>query len=135
MNPVAETLTGWPLAEATGRPLPEVYRIVNAQTRQPVVDPVAKVLETGAIVGLANHTALVARDGTKRQIADSAAPIRNAAGQTQGVVLVFRDVTQEYAAAEQLAPARPGDQRRRGRHLYHRPESGRQPAGLRQSWL
>jgi two-component system, cell cycle sensor histidine kinase and response regulator CckA len=102
MNPVAETLTGWTLAEATGRPLPEVFRIINAQTRQPVVNPVAKVLETGYIVGLANHTALIARDGTERQIADSASPIRNAAGQTQGVVLIFRDVTHEYAAAERL---------------------------------
>jgi PAS domain S-box-containing protein len=102
MNPVAETLTGWTLAEAAGRPLPEVFRIINAQTRQPVVDPVAKVLETGYIVGLANHTALIARDGTECQIADSAAPIRNAAGQTRGVVLVFRDVTHEYAAAERL---------------------------------
>ena len=72
MNPVAETLTGWTLAEAAGRPLPEVFRIINAQTRQPVVDPVAKVLEIGYIVGLANHTALIARDGTERQIADSA---------------------------------------------------------------
>ena len=102
MNPVAEMLTGWTLAEATGRPLPEVFRIINAQTQQPVVDPVAKVLKSGAVVGLGNHTALVARDGTERQIADSAAPIRNAAGQTRGVVLIFRDVTHEYAAAERL---------------------------------
>ncbi|MHB8902758.1 MAG: PAS domain S-box protein, partial [Thermoguttaceae bacterium] len=102
MNPIAETLTGWTLAEAIGRPLREVFRIINAQTRQPVVDPVAKVLETGYIVGLANHTALIARDGTERQIADSASPIRNNAGQIQGVVLIFRDVTDEYAAAERL---------------------------------
>lgn len=102
MNPVAEALTGWSLPDAAGRPLTEIFRIVNAQTRQTVVDPVAKVLETGRIVGLANHTALIARDGTERQIADSAAPIRNAVGQTLGVVLVFRDVTHEYAAAERL---------------------------------
>ena len=102
MNPVAETLTGWSLAEAAGRPLPEVFRIINAQTRQPAVNPVAKVLETGYIVGLANHTVLIARDGTERQVADSASPIRNAAGQTLGVVLIFRDVTHEYAAAERL---------------------------------
>ena len=102
MNPVAETLTGWTLAEAAGRPLPEVFRIINAQTRQPVADPVAKVLETGYIVGLANHTALIARDGTERQIADSASPIRSAAGQTQGVVLIFRDVTHEYMVVERL---------------------------------
>ena len=67
-----------------------------------MVDPVAKVLETGCIFGLASHTALIARDGTERQIADSAALIRNAAGQMQGVVLTFRDVTQEYAAAQRL---------------------------------
>ena len=102
MNPVAEMLTGWPLAEATGQPLPEIFRIINAQTRQPVVDPVAKVLETGYVVALANHTTLIARDGTERQIADSASPIRNKAGQTMGVVLIFRDVTNEYAAAERL---------------------------------
>ncbi|MHB0956301.1 MAG: sensor histidine kinase [Pirellulaceae bacterium] len=102
MNPVAEKLTGWSLPEAIGRPLPEVFRIINALTRETVVDPVAKVLKTGYIVGLANHTSLIAHDGTERQIADSAAPIRNVAGQTLGVVLVFRDVTQEYAAAERL---------------------------------
>jgi PAS domain S-box-containing protein len=102
MNPVAEMLTGWTLAEATGRPLPEVFRIINAHTRQPVADPVAKVLKSGHIVGLGNHTALIARDESECQIADSAAPIRNGAGQTRGVVLIFRDVTREYAAAERL---------------------------------
>ena len=102
MNPVAETLTGWTLAEAAGRPLPEVFRIINAQTRQPLVDPVAEVLTTGYIVGLANHTVLIARDGSECPIADSASRIRNAAGKTMGVVLIFRDVTHEYAAAERL---------------------------------
>lgn len=102
MNPIAEKLTGWSLAEAIGRPLPEVFRIIHAQTRQPLVDPVAKVLDSGHTVGMANDTALLARNGTERQIADSASPIRNAAGQTQGVVLIFRDVTHEYAAAERL---------------------------------
>ena len=102
MNPIAETLTGWTMAAADGRPLSEVFQIINAQTRQPVADPVAKVLQTGYIVGLANHTALIARDGTKRQIADSASPIRTPTGQTLGVVLIFRDVTDEYAVAEKL---------------------------------
>ena len=102
MNPVAETLTNWALAEAAGRPLTEVFRILNGQTRQPVADPVGRVLEIGQIVGLGNHTVLIARDGTERQIADCAAPMRDAAGQMRGVVLIFRDVTEEYAAAEAL---------------------------------
>ncbi|MFW5857028.1 MAG: PAS domain S-box protein, partial [Planctomycetota bacterium] len=102
MNPVAETLTGWPLAEAVGRPLEEAFQIVNAQTRETVQNPVSKVLATGRVVGLANHTLLISRDGTERQIADSAAPIRNDDDMTSGVVLVFRDVTEEYAAAEAL---------------------------------
>ena len=102
MNPVAEKLTGWPAVDAMGRPLAEVFSVIDAQTRQPVADPVAKVLETGCIIGLANHTALIARDGTERQITDSAAPIQNAAGQAVGVVLIFRDVTPDYVAAKRL---------------------------------
>lgn len=96
MNPVAERMTGWPLDEALGRPLTEVFRIVNAETREVPVDPVRHVLETGNVVGLANHTALLCRDGPERQIADSAAPIRDADGQLVGVVLVFSDVTEQY---------------------------------------
>ncbi len=102
MNPVAENLTGWQNEDAVGRPLAEVFRIVNANTRETAESPVAKVIASGKIIGLANHTILIARDGTERQIADSAAPIRNANGDTLGVVLVFRDVTEEYAAAERL---------------------------------
>ena len=99
MNRVAEELTGWPLAEAAGRLLPEIFVIVNEMTRHPVTNPVEKVLETGTIVGLANHTVLIARDGTERPIADSGAPIFDMDGATiTGVVLVFRDVTAEYAA-------------------------------------
>ena len=96
MNPVAETMTGWPLAEASGKPLSRIFHIINVQTRQPVADPVALVLEKGKIVGLANHTALIARDGTEYQIADSAAPIRDPEGRIRGVVLVFHDVSAEY---------------------------------------
>ena len=96
MNPVAERLTGWHLEAAAGRPMTEVFRIVNAHTREPVPDPVQKVLAQGEIVGLANHTVLLARDGQEYQIADSAAPIRNRAGQIVGVVLVFSDVSEQY---------------------------------------
>jgi len=98
MNAVAERLTGWPLAEARGRPVAEVFRILNEQTRAPAEVPVAQVLATGEVKGLANHTVLIARDGSEWPIADSAAPIRSADGQIGGVVLVFRDVTAERNA-------------------------------------
>ncbi|MDR3412731.1 MAG: EAL domain-containing protein [Formivibrio sp.] len=98
MNPVAEQLTGWPLAEARGRPIDEVFNIINEQTRAPAVVPVSTVLAMGEIQGLANHTALIARDGSECPIADSAAPIRDSAGRVRGVVLVFRDVTIEQQA-------------------------------------
>jgi len=102
MNPVAEYLTGWTDAEARGRPLVEVFQIINARTRENVESPVTKVLREGVVVGLANHTALIARDGTERQIADSGAPIRDADGEVNGVVLVFRDVTEAYARDQEL---------------------------------
>lgn len=98
MNPVAERLTGWPLAEARGKPISEVFNIINEYTRRPAEIPVAKVLETGEARGLANHTALLARHGGETPIADSAAPIRGAGGEVEGVVLVFRDVTVERQA-------------------------------------
>jgi PAS domain S-box-containing protein len=96
MNPVAERLCGWNLQDALGRPLEDVFHIVNAGTREAVANPVLKVLRTGTIVGLANHTVLLSRDGREYQIADSAAPIRDTAGRITGVVLVFRDVTEQY---------------------------------------
>ena len=96
MNPTAERLTGWPQAEALGQPLMEVFRIINTLTRLPSDNPVQRVMEHGEIVGLAYHTALLARDGRECQIADSSAPIRDAAGQIIGVVLVFSDVTEKY---------------------------------------
>lgn len=108
INAVAQTLTGWSQALAQGRPLAEVFRIVNENTRAPCENPVTKVLETGGIVGLANHTALIARDGSERAIADSGAPIRDDANKIIGVVLVFRDIDaqrkleQEAARAQQL---------------------------------
>ncbi len=103
MNAVAEALTGYAIAEALSRPLTEIFRIVNAKTREPAENPVDRVLLSGKVVGLANHTALVARAGGERQIADSAAPIRDRDGTVLGVVLVFRDVTDEYAMQEELA--------------------------------
>ncbi len=102
MNPVAESLTGWPLQEAKGRPIYEVFVIQNAHTRQTVENPITKVLETGAIVGLANHTVLVSRNGAEYQIADSGAPIKNSDSRISGVVLVFRDVSKEYRVQEAL---------------------------------
>ncbi|MBT3279641.1 MAG: PAS domain S-box protein [Phycisphaerales bacterium] len=105
MNPIAEDLTGWPLGEARGKPLTDVFHIIHAQTREFAANPVVKVLSSGEIVGLANHTVLIARDGTEYQIADSGAPIRNTAGETIGVVLVFRDVTEDYALQDQLRQA------------------------------
>ncbi len=95
LNPVAETLTGWSEADARGVPLVDVFQIFNEHTRQPVESPVARVLAHGQIVGLANHTILLHRDGTEFAIDDSAAPIRDRSGHLIGVVLVFHDVTHE----------------------------------------
>lgn len=98
MNPVAEKLTGWSETEAHGRPLLEIFHIVNEETRAKVENPVEIVLREGRVVGLANHTVLIARDGTEYPIADSGAPIRNDDGTVSGVVLVFSDQTAENAA-------------------------------------
>jgi PAS domain S-box-containing protein len=103
MNGVAETLTGWLQAEALGRPLTDVFRIINEHTRQPVENPALRALRTGTIVGLANHTVLVARDGTERPIDDSAAPMRGEVAEPVGAVLVFRDVTERKRAEEARA--------------------------------
>jgi PAS domain S-box-containing protein len=100
LNPAAEALTGWPLADAVGRTLTEVFHIINEQTRQPVEDPAAKVLHLGTVVGLANHTALLARDGREVPIDDCGAPMIDDRGAITGVVLVFRDVTQRRQAEE-----------------------------------
>ncbi len=93
MNKVAEELTGWGQADAVGRPLWEVFNIINEFTRVRCINPVDKVLATGGIIGLANHTALIARDGSERSIADSGSPIRDRESRIVGVVLVFRDIT------------------------------------------
>jgi PAS domain S-box-containing protein len=94
-NSVARSLTGWAEHEAKGKPLADVFTIVSEENRQPVETPVARVIREGVVVGLANHTALIARDGSERPIADSAAPILDQEGKIVGVVLVFRDVTDE----------------------------------------
>ncbi len=98
LNPIAEELTGWSRSDAQGRPLAEIFQIVNEYTRLPVDNPVMKVLREGTIVGLANHTILIAKDGTERPIDDSASPIRDGDGRLEGVVLVFRDVSEQKAA-------------------------------------
>ncbi|MBU4316652.1 MAG: PAS domain S-box protein [Proteobacteria bacterium] len=95
LNPVAEALTGWNLEEACGRPLEEVFHILSEETRKKSESPVVKVLHDGMVVGLANHTLLIAKNGEEHPIADSAAPIRNNQGEITGVVLVFRDQTEE----------------------------------------
>ena len=102
LNPVAEQLTGWTQAEAIGRPVDEIFRIISKTTRQPATIPVMETLTRGTVQGLANHTVLIARDGNECDIADSCAPIRDRAGQVIGTVLVFRNVTAEYAAQQAL---------------------------------
>jgi len=102
LNPSAEQLTGWPDKEAVGRPVTEIFRILNQDTRQPAAIPVLETLAKGAMQGLANHTLLIARDGSEHPIADSCAPIRSRAGQVIGTVLVFRDVSEEYATQKAL---------------------------------
>ncbi|MFW5785320.1 MAG: PAS domain S-box protein, partial [Chitinispirillaceae bacterium] len=95
VNKVAEELTGWRQSEAQGKPLETVFRIIHEFTRKPCEDPVKKVFSTGKIIELANHTSLIARDGTERVIADSGAPIKDRNDEIIGVVLVFRDMTEK----------------------------------------
>lgn len=102
MNPVAELLTGWSEAEAYDRPLEEIFNIINEETRQPVENPVQRVLREGKVFGLANHTLLIDRAGNERPIADSGAPLFSEADQIEGVVLVFRDQTEERRAHKAL---------------------------------
>ena len=102
LNPVAEQLTGWTQAEAFGRPVEEIFHIINQETRQPATIPVMETLTHGTIQGLANHTVLVARDGSECAIADSCAPIRDRNARVVGAVLVFRNVSEEYAVQQVL---------------------------------
>ncbi|MDD1605782.1 MAG: PAS domain S-box protein, partial [Methylococcaceae bacterium] len=102
MNPIAERLTGWTQADALGHPIETVFHIIHQATRQPVVIPVMDALKHGTIQALANHTVLIARDDSEHDIADSCAPIRDRDGQVIGAVLVFRDVSEEYAIQQTL---------------------------------
>ncbi len=100
MNPEAERLTGWRQHEAAGDLLERSFKIISELTRRPAVAPVAKVLRTGLVTDLGNHTILIAKDGTEHPIDDSAAPIRDTSGDVIGVVLVFRDVTEHRLRQE-----------------------------------
>jgi PAS domain S-box-containing protein len=102
LNPLAEQLTGWTLAQAAGRPVDEIFHIISKDSRQPATIPVMDTLAHGTVQGLANHTVLIARDGSESDIADSCAPIRDSNAQVVGAVLVFRNVTGEYAAQQAL---------------------------------
>lgn len=100
LNGVAEELTGWTSIEAKGQPLDAVFRIINEQTRKTVESPAKHALREGAIVGLANHTVLIAKDGSERPIDDSAAPIRAHDSTVLGCVMVFRDVSERKRVEE-----------------------------------
>src|SRR6476620_980486 len=106
MNKVAEEVTRWKFHEANGRPASEIFHIVNEDTRQPVESPVEKVMKQGVIVGVANHTILIRKDGTEVPIDDSGAPIRDAKGVVHGVVLVFRDFSEQKHASRELREAK-----------------------------
>jgi PAS domain S-box-containing protein len=102
MNQVAESLTGWSRSEAVGRPLTRIFHLVNEKTREPCENPVEKVLQSGGLVGLANHTLLIHRDGSERLLADSGAPIVDQHGRIMGVVLVFKDITLQRQMESEL---------------------------------
>ncbi|MGK2912931.1 MAG: PAS domain-containing protein, partial [Porticoccaceae bacterium] len=103
LNPVAATMTGWSSREAVGRPLADVFRIIDGATREPAVDPLAQAVTENKTVGLTANCVLIRRDGFEYGIADSAAPIRDRGGQVTGAVIVFRDVSTARNDAQQLA--------------------------------
>ena len=105
MNPVAEALTGWNQEDVAGKPLSEVFNIINEETGKQAEDPATRVLREGFVVGLANHTVLIAKDRMKRPIDDSGAPIRDDKGNIIGVVLVFRDITEKRRLEQELIKA------------------------------
>jgi PAS domain S-box-containing protein len=102
LNAVAESVTGWTQQDAVGRQLDSVFRIVNEQTRHPVENPATRALREGVIVGLANHTVLITKNGNERPIDDSAAPIKDAQGRVLGCVLIFRDITERRIVEQQV---------------------------------
>ncbi len=102
LNPMAETLTGWTMAEARGRRSAEVFQLVDEQSRQPVLDPVTRCFQEGRTVSSVNHSVLIGRDGKEYDIDDTAAPIRGRDGQVLGAVLIFRDVGENRRLARQL---------------------------------
>jgi len=106
LNRIAEQLTGWSDAEAKGKNSQEVFHIINEKTGERCASPVQRVIDLGRIIGLANHTAIVSRDGSVRSIADSGAPIRDAESKIIGVVIVFRDITNEQRMEEELLKGR-----------------------------
>ena len=106
MNPVAESLTGWTAAEALGKRLEDVFRIVNEETRRPIEQPVRMVIDTGLVRGLANHTLLIARDGSEVPIDDSAAPVWGEDRSLVGVVMIFRDITDRRRSEHLIESAR-----------------------------
>ena len=106
MNPVAEQMTGWILADAYGKSVKTVFPIVDATTRQEINNPVEKVIATGETVYLSNHTTLISKDGREYQISDSAAPIRNENNEISGMVLIFNDVTEQYRLRQSVAKSK-----------------------------
>ena len=103
LNPIAEHLTGWTIDKAKGKPISEVFNIINEETRKPASEPILRALREGRIVGLANHTILISREGKEFAIEDSAAPIRDRQGQVIGAVMVFHDVTYSRNLTHQLS--------------------------------
>ncbi len=103
LNPVAEQLTGWSTVQAHGRPLEQIFNIINETTREPVENPVGRVLREGIVTGLANHTILISKNGIEYAIEDSAAPILTREGKRSGAVLVFHDMTSAKDLANQLS--------------------------------
>ncbi|MBU4100957.1 MAG: PAS domain S-box protein, partial [Proteobacteria bacterium] len=119
MNDVAGYLTGWKLEQAIGKPLVDIFNIVNEKTRKKVEDPVTKVIREGKVVGLANHTILISKDGTEIPIDDSGAPVKDEKGNIIGVVLVFHDIIERYEAEKKLQ-----ESEKRYRSLYEQALSG-----------
>jgi PAS domain S-box-containing protein len=103
MNPVAQTLTGWQLHEAKGKPITHIFKIIDAESKQVIENPVDKVIKTGKTVFLSNNTTLISRDGSHFHISDSAAPIRNQDNEILGMVLIFNDVTEKYRLRQSAA--------------------------------